>query len=60
MGKNHVFVPHGQCVNVHLGGHVQTGGYGQLGRSFGLFGDHVISIEIVDNNGNIKEVTRGS
>ena len=59
MGQEHqVFVPHGQCVDVHLGGHVQTGGYGQLGRSFGLLGDHVVSIEVVDHNGDFKKVTR--
>jgi hypothetical protein len=60
MGENHVFVPHGQCENVHLGGHVQTGGYGQLGRSFGLLGDHVVSIELVDHDGKFQEVTRNS
>ncbi|KAF2834333.1 FAD-binding domain-containing protein [Patellaria atrata CBS 101060] len=56
--KHHLFVPHGQCTSVHLGGHVQTGGYGQLGRSFGLFGDHVLSIELIDHNGMEKEVTK--
>ncbi|MCJ1232037.1 hypothetical protein MMC12_008718 [Toensbergia leucococca] len=56
--KHKVFVPHGQCTDVHVGGHVQTGGYGQLARSFGLFGDHVLSLEIVDHEGNSKEVTR--
>ncbi|TAQ86743.1 hypothetical protein B7494_g4945 [Chlorociboria aeruginascens] len=60
LGQNKLFVPHGQCINVHLGGHVQTGGYGQLGRSFGLFGDHVVSLEIVDHEGNIKEITMAS
>ncbi|RWA07067.1 hypothetical protein EKO27_g8033 [Xylaria grammica] len=58
--ENKVFVPHGQCTEVHLGGHVQTGGYGQLARSFGLFGDHVLSLEIIDTDGNSKEVTKAT
>lgn len=58
--SNHVFVPHGQCIHVHLGGHVQTGGYGQLGRSFGLLGDYVLSLEIVDHEGNFREITKAS
>ncbi|KAJ7797997.1 hypothetical protein B0H14DRAFT_3493062 [Mycena olivaceomarginata] len=60
LGKHHTFVPHSQCTHVHLGGHVQTGGYGQLGRSFGLFGDHVLSLEIIDHDGQEKEITRSS
>lgn len=48
----------GQCTEVHLGGHVQTGGYGQLGRSFGLFGDHVRIIELIDHNGKELSITR--
>lgn len=57
---NGLFVPHGQCAHVCIGGHGQTGGYGQLGRSFGLFGDHIVSIRMVDYNGDIKEVTEKS
>ncbi|KAL3601827.1 hypothetical protein FPOAC2_06107 [Fusarium poae] len=57
---NDLFVPHGQCAYVCTGGHGQTGGYGQLGRSFGLFGDHIVSIRMVDNNGSIQEVTKKS
>ena len=57
---HHLFIPHGQCTEVHLGGHVQTGGYGQLGRSFGLFGDHVISLELIDHEGEFKEVTKSN
>ena len=45
---------------MHIGGHVQTGGYGQLGRSFGLFGDHVVSLEIIDSDGNEVTVTKDS
>jgi hypothetical protein len=58
LGQHKAFVPHGQCTAVHVGGHVQTGGYGQLGRSFGLFGDHIRSLEIIDHAGVEREITR--
>jgi hypothetical protein len=58
--KNKIFVPHGQCIAVHLGGHVQTGGYGQLGRSFGLLGDYVREIDIVDHTGKTRRLVKDS
>ncbi|KAH6901128.1 hypothetical protein BKA70DRAFT_1115034 [Coprinopsis sp. MPI-PUGE-AT-0042] len=58
LGSLNCFVPHGQCEFVYLGGHVQTGGYGQLGRSFGLLGDHVVSLEIIDHDANERTITK--
>lgn len=60
LGNNQLFVPHGQCADVRLGGHAQTGGYGQLGRSFGLLGDHIWGIRYINYDGEIMEVTRDS
>lgn len=59
LGEKHRFVPHGQCSYVHLGGHVQTGGYGQLGRSFGLLADQVQKFRIITADGNPRWVQRG-
>ncbi|KAM0714487.1 hypothetical protein Q7P37_010274 [Cladosporium fusiforme] len=60
LAKNGLFLPHGQCADVRVGGHAQTGGYGQLGRSFGLFGDHVREIRFVDHNAEIKTIDASS
>lgn len=45
--ENKLFLPHGQCVHVHLGGHFSSGGYGQLSRAFGLLCDHCEGFDIV-------------
>ncbi|KAF9878294.1 FAD linked oxidase domain protein [Colletotrichum karsti] len=55
---NKLFVPTGQCAFVGVGGHGQTGGYGQLGRSFGLFSDHIRTIRLVCHDGVIRDVTK--
>lgn len=58
LAKEDRFMSHGQCSDVHLGEHVQTSGYGQLGRSFGLLADHVQKIRIINTDGEVKEIRR--
>ena len=53
-----VTIPHGECPGVGIGGHVQTGGYGHILRSYGLALDHVNEFSIVMNNGETKTVKR--
>ncbi|KAH6866269.1 hypothetical protein B0T10DRAFT_573701 [Thelonectria olida] len=48
------------CSTVCLGGHVQTGGYGMLARSFGLLGDYIRELDIVDHKGDVVKVTKES
>ena len=60
LAKLGLFVPTGQCSHVHLGGHVQTGGYGQLARSFGLFADHIVQVRLILASGEVREVSKGS
>ncbi|KAF3909431.1 hypothetical protein AA313_de0202234 [Arthrobotrys entomopaga] len=57
LARYNLFAPHGVCIDVCLGGHIQTGGWGLLTRSLGLFGDHIVSLEMIDHNGNAVEVT---
>jgi len=57
MGERDLFIPHGICAHVHIGGHVQTGGYGE-DRSHGLLCDYVEALEIVTADGNLRVVHR--
>jgi len=50
-----MFVPMGQCANVHIGGHAQTGGYGQMLRAFGIFSDYIVRFDAVLANAETNE-----
>ncbi|CAG8482321.1 15835_t:CDS:1, partial [Acaulospora morrowiae] len=60
LGEASRFVPHGQCQYINIGGHVQTGGYGQLARSFGLFSDYVEKFSIITADGQKQEVNHSN
>ena len=55
-----LFLPHGQCQHVMLGGHVQTGGSGMLARAFGLMSDHVEAFELLTADGRLRLVDRNT
>lgn len=54
-----MFVPHGQCARVCVGGHVQSGGFSpHIGRSFGLFHDQVEEFRIITADSKVRNVTK--
>jgi FAD/FMN-containing dehydrogenase len=53
-----VTIPHGECPRVAIGGHVQSGGYGHLLRSYGLALDHVYQFNIYRADGTSVTVSR--
>jgi FAD/FMN-containing dehydrogenase len=56
--ENGVTIPHGECPRVAIGGHVQSGGYGHLLRSYGLALDHVLDFKIYTSDGTLRTVHR--
>lgn len=56
--EHNIYLPMGVCSNVHLGGHVHTGGWGIVGRSHGLLADHVLHFDIILASGEQKTVYR--
>ncbi|MGG9964028.1 FAD-dependent oxidoreductase [Ferruginibacter sp. SUN106] len=47
-------IPGGSCAGVGIGGLVLGGGYGLLGRKFGLTCDSLLEVTMVDGNGVIR------
>jgi FAD/FMN-containing dehydrogenase len=50
-------IPAGSCFPVGVAGHALGGGFGLLSRSFGLACDNVLSMEMVDASGEIRNVS---
>jgi FAD/FMN-containing dehydrogenase len=53
LASSHLAIPAGSCFPVGVAGHSLGGGFGLLGRPFGLACDGVLSMEVVDASGNI-------
>lgn len=58
LGEHGRFLPTGVCRQVRLGGHIQTGGFGLLIRSFGLLADYIQKVRIITADGQIQWVER--
>jgi FAD/FMN-containing dehydrogenase len=57
LASSHLAIPAGSCFPVGVAGHSLGGGFGLLGRPFGLACDGVLSMEMVDASGKILTVS---
>lgn len=48
-------LPSGSCATVGLSGLVLGGGYGLFARQFGLTCDHLVSLRLIDGEGNLRD-----
>jgi len=53
LASSHLAIPAGSCFPVGVAGHSLGGGFGLLGRPFGLACDSILSMEAVDASGKI-------
>jgi FAD/FMN-containing dehydrogenase len=57
LAPSHLAIPAGSCFPVGVAGHSLGGGFGLLGRPFGLACDSILSMEMVDASGQIRTVS---
>jgi FAD/FMN-containing dehydrogenase len=57
LASSHLAIPAGSCFPVGVAGHSLGGGFGLLGRAFGLACDSILSMEVVDASGKILAVS---
>ncbi|KAF7593544.1 hypothetical protein BBP40_011272 [Aspergillus hancockii] len=60
LGQKGYALPHGTCPGVGVAGHSLGGGWGFPSRKWGWLVDHIVSLEFVDVDGNIKLLNSGS
>jgi FAD/FMN-containing dehydrogenase len=53
----HLAIPAGSCFPVGVAGHSLGGGFGLIGRPFGLACDSILSMEMVDAAGQVRHVS---
>ncbi len=53
LASSHLAIPAGTCFPVGVAGHSLGGGFGLLGRPYGLACDSIASMEVVDASGNV-------
>ncbi|KAK4494512.1 hypothetical protein PRZ48_014810 [Zasmidium cellare] len=52
-------IPHGTCSSVGVVGHALGGGWGYSSRKWGWTMDHIVGVEYVDSEGQVKSVGEG-
>jgi FAD/FMN-containing dehydrogenase len=57
LAPSQLAIPAGSCFPVGVAGHSLGGGFGLLGRAFGLACDSVLSMEMVDASGQVRNVS---
>lgn len=57
LGPSQLAIPAGSCFPVGVAGHSLGGGFGLIGRAFGLACDSVLSMQMVDAEGQVRNVS---